>query len=127
MRLELVHRNVLIPAKPRILKNYSERRAFAICERIRPTLPIVYDESTDGHGLHCSSENSDSGVIDTSRGAEQNHAILRIEFRRRLCHRLLPSPALGEYTRRLRGGMPALSVPSKDKLVKAANVIVSDT
>ena len=69
----------------------------------------------------------DSGVIDTGRGAEQNHAILWIEFRRRLCHRLLPSPALGEYTRRLRGGMPALSVPSKDKLVKAANVIVSDT
>jgi hypothetical protein len=28
-------------------------------------------------------------VIDTGRGAEQNHAILWIEFRRRLCHRLL--------------------------------------
>ena len=27
--------------------------------------------------------------IDTGRGAEQNHAILWIEFRRRLCHRLL--------------------------------------
>ena len=52
-------------ASPRILKNHSERRASTIRERIRPTLPIVYDESTDGHGLHCPSENSDSGVINT--------------------------------------------------------------
>jgi hypothetical protein len=87
--------------KPRILKNYSERRAFAICERIRPTLPIVHDESTDGHGLHCSSENSDSGVIDTSRGAEQNHAILRIAFAIGYSRRqLLANTVIAAFTRR---------------------------
>ena len=51
--------------EPRILENHSERRASTIRERIRPTLPIVHDESADGHGLHCPSENSDSGVINT--------------------------------------------------------------
>ena len=51
--------------KPRILKNHSERRASTIRERIRPALPIVHDESTDGDGLHRLSKDADRGVIDT--------------------------------------------------------------
>src|SRR5262245_65702378 len=41
-------------------------------------------------------ENADRSVVDAGRGAEQDHPVLRIELRRRLCHRLLSPPALGE-------------------------------
>jgi hypothetical protein len=35
--------------------------------RIRPTLAIVRDESSDGHRLQCMREDADCGMIDASR------------------------------------------------------------
>jgi len=42
---------------------------------IRPALAIVRDESPDRHGLHCPRRDSDRGMVDASRGAEQNAVI----------------------------------------------------
>jgi len=41
-------------------------------------------------------EDADRSVVDAGRGSEQGHPILCIKLRCRLCHGLLPSPALGE-------------------------------
>ena len=49
-------------------------------------LPIVDDESLDGYGLHCVRGRANSGMADAGCGAEQDHALLCSERRRRICH-----------------------------------------
>ena len=61
--------------EPGIVKYLGERRVSGVCERIRPTLATVRDESQDGHGLHIPRRNSDPRVIDPGRGAEQDHSV----------------------------------------------------
>jgi hypothetical protein len=46
----------------------------------------VDDESLDGHGLHCVRGDANSGMIHAGCGAEQDHALLCGERRRRLCY-----------------------------------------
>jgi hypothetical protein len=46
----------------------------------------VDDESLDGHGLHCVRGDANSGMADAGCGAEQDHALLCGERRRRLSH-----------------------------------------
>jgi len=50
--------------------------------------PVVLDESADGHRLHGLRGDSDIGVVDTRCDAEQDHAVLSGQVRRRL-HALL--------------------------------------
>src|SRR5580692_5213570 len=67
----------------RIPKDRKERSASAIRKRIGPALAIVDDESLDGHGLHCVRGDANSGMADAGCGAEQDHALLCGERRRR--------------------------------------------
>src|SRR6476646_1490962 len=62
----------------------KDRKASAIRKRIGPALAIVDDESLDGHGLHCVRGDANSGMADAGCGAEQDHALLCGERRRRL-------------------------------------------
>jgi hypothetical protein len=76
-----------LPARlcqPRIPEDRKERSASAVRKRIGPALAIVDDESLDGHGLHCVRGDANSGMADAGCGAEQDHALLRGERRRRL-------------------------------------------
>src|SRR6476620_12560794 len=79
--------------EPGIVKYLGKRCVPGVCERIRPTLATVRDESPNGHGLHIPRRNSDCGVIDPGRGAEQDHSVPCSEF---FSHCLLPPPAPGE-------------------------------
>ena len=63
--------------EPGIVKYLGECRVSGVCERIRPTLATVRDKSPDGHGLHIPRRNSDRGVIDAGRRAEQDHPVHR--------------------------------------------------
>ena len=79
-----------------ILKYGRKRSAAAVRECIRPALTIVRDESPDGHRLHRVVDDANRAVVNASRDAEQNHAVLCAEFCRRLFHDLLPPPVLGK-------------------------------
>jgi hypothetical protein len=46
------------------------------------------DEPPDGHRLHRMRKNTDRGMVDAGRGAEQDRSVLCAEIRRRLCHGL---------------------------------------
>jgi hypothetical protein len=59
-----------------ILKDCHECSASAVRERIRPTLAIMRDEPPDGHRLHRMRKNTDRGMVDAGRGAEQDHSVL---------------------------------------------------
>src|SRR5438876_7452097 len=72
-----------------ILKYGRKRSAAAVRECIRPALTIVRDESPDGHRLHGVVDDASRAVVNASRDAEQNHAVLCTEFCRRLFHDLL--------------------------------------
>jgi hypothetical protein len=96
----------------RILKDRAERGASAVCERVRPALAIVCDESPDGHGLHRMGENADRGVVNAGRGTEQNHSVLCAEFGGWLCHGLrqfFANAAIAGASARSRAcGVPAM-------------------
>jgi hypothetical protein len=98
-----------------ILKDGRERSAAAVREGIRPALTIVRDESPDGHGLHRMVDDAYRAVINASRDAEQNHAVLCAEFCRRLFLGLLPPPAFCERRHRglARRLEPCVGVPAK--------------
>jgi hypothetical protein len=71
--------------QPRIPEDRKERSASAV-KRIGTAFAIMDDESLDGHGLHCVRGDANSGMADARCGAEQNHALLCAERRRRPCH-----------------------------------------
>src|SRR5262245_54678315 len=108
---------VMRPSRARVRKcNDTTPRARCpktVRERVRPALAIVRDESPDRHGLHCPRRDSDRGMVDTSRGAEQDHSVLCTELRRRPCHDLFPPPALAEGGHRgLLAAYPCIGVPA---------------
>src|SRR6516225_7650672 len=76
-----------------LLKDRRQRSASAVRERVRPALAIVRDKSPDRHGLHCPRRDSDRGMVDASRGAEQDHSVLCTELHRRPCLDLFPQPS----------------------------------
>src|SRR5262245_57688820 len=70
---------VMRPSRAKVRK-CNDTTPWARCpktvrERVRPALAIVRDESPDRHGLHCPRRDSDRGMVDASRGAEQNAVI----------------------------------------------------
>src|SRR5262245_47553931 len=71
-----------------IIKYGRKRGAAAVRKRIHPALAIVRDESPDGHGLHRMVGDANRAVNNAGRDAEQNHAVLWAECRRRLVHYL---------------------------------------
>jgi len=61
-------------------------------------------------------DDADRAVVNAGRDAEQNHAVLRAEFCRRLFHGLGPPSALGEGGHRSliassRVGLPPAAIP----------------
>ena len=81
---------------PSILEDHRERRASAVRERIRSALTIVPDESPDSHRLHRLREDPDRGVVNASRGAKQDHAILGTEVEQGASARWRISVRLGD-------------------------------
>jgi hypothetical protein len=63
-----------------ILKDRHECSASAVRERIRTTLAIMRDEPPDGHRLHRMRKNTDRGMVDAGRGAEQDHSSCALRF-----------------------------------------------
>src|SRR5262249_61034695 len=80
---------------PGIIKYGRRRRAAAVRKGIPPALAIVRDESPEGHGLHRIVGDATRAVNDAGRDAEQNHAVLWAECRRRLVHYLSLASSLG--------------------------------
>src|SRR5215471_10560396 len=78
-----------------IRKDGRKRSAAAVRKRIHPALAIVCDEPPDGHGLHRMVGDANRAVNNAGRDAEQNHAVLGAEGRRRLFHYLSLASSLG--------------------------------
>src|SRR5215470_6946909 len=78
-----------------IIKYGRKRGAAAVRKRIHPALAIVRDKSPDGHGLHRIVGDANRAVNNAGRDAEQNHAVLWAECRRRLFHYLSLASSLG--------------------------------
>ena len=97
---------------PSILEDHRERRASAVRERIRSALAIVPDKSPDSHRLHRLREDPDRGVVNASRGAKQDHAILGTELRRCLCHGTHPAASFARL-RAIAGQRASVQMKSK--------------